>query len=247
MFLGIFDSAIPWVVGLLVVATIVAGVVIPGVSTVLSSSNIGGTATAEIWNGTASTAHLMANKPIISVSDFRNSTAASTYNDTLASGNGSSANATKTFTFTYPDNGFVSGKTYTINPAVQVGNGANVSLYLNGHATPIATIVSTSTPSFAESNLESPLSITYVFNGANVSNVTNTTINYYAFATNTNYSVSNALIGQITPTINGTFYTTYVYGNSNTTQINVVLYLLPFLIAVVLLLLIVYSASWISW
>lgn len=241
--MGFLDGAVPWIVGLLVVTVIAVSVLIPSAITAIAGVPVSGTATGEVWAGTAATAHAMANRPVNSVTDFRLSTYTSAYNDTLAVGN-TSVNTSKSFVLTTPiDDGLVSGHGLNITTKFQIGTGSNVTVYRNG--VNIATVSATATHVFGPyTSPISPTTLTYVFNGENDSNVTNTTIQYSAFATNTNYSVSNAAAGVITPTVTGAFYTTYTHGTSGSTSANMILTLVPFLIGVVLLVIIISSAPW---
>lgn len=229
------DSKLMWLIGALVVLVLAIQVVIPTAITSASSFNAQGTATGETWNGTASVVHTMSYGPIVSVDDFRLSTYTSTYNDTLLASN-DSANETAVFTLSNLDDGTVSGSGVNITTIFEIGEGSNVTVYRNGVY--MAAITSSSTHTFGPyTELTSPLTLMYIFNGDNVSNVTNTTITYPYFATNTNYTVDTAL-GAITPTVTGTFYTTYTYGTGITGATLAVVLVLPLLVAVVVLVLI---------
>lgn len=234
------DTAIPWVIGLLVLSIIAVAVVIPTAYNAITTAPLVQTATGEVWNGTNGVVHSLANKPLISVTTFGLSTAASTYNDSSVTGN-SSVNTTtsRIFTLLSPlDTGSVSGSHASIIVASSPGTGATVTVYANG-----ALLGTTTGPTDTWSGLTvtSPLNVTLVRGGVNLSTVSNVTVNYYHFATSTAYSVTSTAAGALTPTTNGTFYTTYSYGSSNATSTQAILLLVPLMIGIVVLLLIVNS------
>lgn len=235
------DGAVVWVIGVLLVCIIAVSVVIPGVTTAITGVAVTGTST-EIWAGTAATAHTMNNFPIVAVTTFGKTTNATTaVNTTVLTGN-SSANATETPTFLSPfDTGTVSGQTYDINYTAQIGAGGatvNVSVFVG--TTKIAEV--TSTNSYSATGRAptewSPSTVRFQFNGAANSNVTNVSVRYGYFAANTAYTTASA-VGTITPTATGTYYTTYSYGTMGTTAAGTMLNLIPFLVAVVLIMLVI--------
>ena len=237
------EEHIVWLVGALLVFVLAIQVVIPAATTAASGVNVVGTNTGETWNGTAASAHALANHPIVSVTDFRNSTFASAYNDTSIAGN-SSVNTTtsRIFTLSTPiDTGTVSANKVTVVVKSTLGTGSNVSVYANGNFLGVTTGPTDTWSGVANAN---PFNVTLVRGGANLSTVSNVTITYPYFAANTNYSVSNAANGQVTPTITGTFYTTYTYGTGTTVTTYNVILLLPLLIAVVVLMLFLKSSGY---
>jgi hypothetical protein len=239
--MGSFDGAIIWAIGLLVVMTIAITAVLPGVLTAIDGSDVTGTATGEVWAGTAATAHAMDSKPIIEVTDFRKSAYLTSYNDTKISGNASVNNSTSVpFTFTTPID-TTADSNLTVN--ISKGTGSAVNVSINGVFLGAA---SGGVETWKTANLiaTNPAVITFTMTGANISNVTNVSVKYGQFATNTNYSITSKQAGTITPTVSGTFYTTYTYGTTGTYGMKLILDLVPLMIGVILLLLVITSSGW---
>ena len=238
------NDSITWLVGALVVLVLAIQVVIPTAITSAASVQTTGTATGELWSGTAATAHSMTYSPITEVTAFKKAASYSQYNDTKLSGPGnrsitidgyaahSSAtwdNLTVVFT--------LAGVNATNNITWTVGtcNAANKTW-----------ITSPQTYADIDSTCLTPGGA-LVFNFVNQTaqlgaNVTNITVTYQRYVDNTAYTLSGAN-GQITPTLTGKYYTTYLYGTTTNNTVNVVLLLLPLLIAVVVLLLLLKSSG----
>jgi hypothetical protein len=71
------------------------------------------------------------------------------------------------------------------------------------------------------------------------------TLTYQRYLTNTAYT-QNALAGTITPTATGHYSTTYTHGTAGTGNAVVILNLVPLMIGVVILLLVITSATWLQ-
>jgi hypothetical protein len=237
------EKELMWLIGALVVFVLVINVVIPTAISSASNFNAAGTATGEQWNGTASAVHTMTYLPLVSVTDFRLSTVTSQYNDSAIAGN-SSVNTTSSryFTLSNLDTGTVSGKLLNVTVVSTVAAaGANYTIYYNGAR--LGTVSASGTDTWNSLTPASSVNITIVRAGENATTISNVTVRYNYFATNTNYTVTSTSAAQLTPTVTGTFYTTYTYGTGVTGGTLAVVLILPLMIAVVVFLLFIKSAG----
>lgn len=242
------ESKLMWLIGALVCFVLVIQVVIPAAFTSAAAIDPQGTATGETWNGTASTVHTMSYTPIAAVTTFALATAAdSATNTSDITGNGSTNTSTvETFTLLTPlDDGAVSGRTYNVTFDAIVLPGTNISLYYGTNYLGAATANGTQTISISAAYLAASTDLNFTFgSGDNISTVDNVTIHYSYFATNTNYSITDYAQGYITPTVTGTFYTSYTYGTATSTSVSAIMLLLPLVIAFVLLVLFLKSSGY---
>lgn len=251
--MGFFDGAIMWVIGLLVVAIIAVSVVIPSTLTAIASVETQGTATGELWAGTAATAHAMAFAPIVTVSAFRLSTTHTANNTTAIVVNTTS----NTVNFTIPANIVRTGEIWNnVTIGIKPGTGTNATTNITWVAGTCRTLNAT----FASATLQtydginstclpaagSTLTLTFANStvaGEPAPNVSYVTFTYFTYDTSTAYT-SNLAAGTITPTASGNYYTTYTHGTAGTGNAVVILNLVPLMIGVVLLLLVITSATW---
>ena len=244
--MGFFDSAIMWVIGILVVTTIAISAVLPGVLTAIAGVETQGTATGEVFIGTAATAHAMAYKPIVAVSSFMKSLNATTSTNATVLTQNASTNATERPLLNADwDNGLVTGAGYDLRYSAVIGAGSNVTVIVGN--TTIATI-STSANWSHNGNPSSQLipgTVTFRFNGANESSISNVSVRYQYFQTSTAYT-TQAAAGTLTPTASGGYKASYTYGTAGTGNAVIVLNLVPIMIGVVILLLVITSATWLQ-
>jgi len=246
------DGPVLWAVGLLVVVIIAVSVVIPSAANVISNSGVTGTATGELWAGTAATAHVMAAYPMVAISDFRKSTTHTANNTTGLVVNTS----TGTVNFLVPANIVRTGEiwnnvTIAVKPA-----GANATTNLTwvdgtcnvGNATWASSSLQTysginSTCLPAAGSYLTLLFANKTTAGETAPNVTYVTFTYFTYDTSTAYT-SVLAAGTITPTATGNYYTTYTYGTTGSTTAELVLGLVPLLLAVAVLIIVLSTAPW---
>ena len=251
--MGFFDNAIMWVIGILVVTTIAISAVLPGVLTAIAGVQVQGTATGELWTGTAATAHAMAFAPIVATTDFRKAASYSQYNDTKIN----VGNATPTsnhISILIDANAAHSSATWdnlSVVFTLQGANATNNVTWVLGtcNAANKTWVTSPQTYTDIDSTCLTPGSA-LTFNFVNVTaqnptNVTNVTITYQRYVTSTAYT-QNLLAGTTTPTATGYYYTTYTHGTAGTGNAVVILNLVPLMIGVVILLLVITSATWLQ-
>jgi hypothetical protein len=157
----------------------------------------------ETFNGTEYGVHSLTYTQI-GINSFQKSTAAAKYNDTLAAGNGSTAAKVKILTLTEPlDTGAVSAAVWTLRVTAQNATGINVS----GNGVVLGKAI-TGVQNFtvALAQRSTPYTVTLTFIGADLGNVTNVTLDYYNFVTNTNYTATSTAINT---TVAGTFRVVY--------------------------------------
>lgn len=175
----------------------------------------GGTATNEVWTGTAGSPHTTVYNPVTSLTTNTLKTVDTKTNSTALLG----ANSTRTLSPLTPLTSYTFNVTivsasvnYTIsNTTVTVGSCT------------LGTLSSTTETWSGLSNtcLTSPMTITFHSAGVGT-NITSAAAVYYYWATNTNVSVSS---GELLPAVSGTFRSTYVYGSDSSA--NTILALLP--------------------
>ena len=238
-----FDNPVLWFVGLLVVAIIVVTIVIPTALTTINTVDVTGSTSAELWTGTAATAHTMANVPLVAVTTFKKAATVTTVNTTALVGangvvrllidpyaahdgtawnnvnitvNNSGANTTTNLTW-------VVGTCNTVNKTISSG----ASNVWNGIASTCLTPGSNLVLTF----------VNHTTTGEDAPNVTGVSISYLRYVDNTAYTLQ-AGAGTITPTATGYYYTSYTYGTVGSTTSKTVLLLVPLLIALALLLIV---------
>lgn len=195
-------------------------------STVITATNATATLSSpvEIFNNTALALHTVDNPPIVAVTYFGLSTLGATYNDVSLAGNGTiNKTISKSFTLSTPlDTGTVSAAVWTVRVAGTLGSGSTVNVSVDGTnlGNAITGIQNFTVPI---SKRVTPLVVNYTMVGVNYSTITNTTLEYYVYRTNTNYTVQNAATGKINTTVTGNFriiysyYTTLANGIDDTT------------------------------
>jgi hypothetical protein len=234
-----------WLIGALIVAVLVITVIIPTTVTLTSSFTAPGTATAELWTGTAATAHLMANTPpIASVTTFKKAASYSQYNDTKINvGNSTGNTHLHILVDSFAAHSSATWDNLTVVFTLQGINATNNVTWTVGdcNAANKTWITSPQTYSDIDSTCltpGSPLTFSFVnktaVEGADLTgtNVTNVTITYQRYLDNTAYTLDSAA-GKITPTLTGYYYTSYTYGTGVTGSTLALVVLLPLLIAVV--------------
>lgn len=228
-----FGDDLKLFIGLMVLAVVVITGILPTTQDAVDNSGDIGTVSNEVVNGTSGSALALSQGIVTGVNSFQKSTAANTFNSTLVTGNGSvNSSVSKAFTLTAPlDTGSVSAVAWTVRVTTQLGAGATANASIGGVN---AGALSTGTTNFtvAAANRSSPLTVTLNFVGANYSNVTNVSVDYFNFQTNSGYAVTNE---QVVPTSSGTFRLSYDYGTSLSLTTLALFALLPILMAVLLL------------
>jgi hypothetical protein len=238
---------IKWLIGALVVFVLAITVIIP--TAITSGNNVTpqGTASAELWEGTAATAHPVTYKPVVSVTAFKKAVVHTTYNDTKLVG----ANGARTLNYDlYTANSGTGWDDINITFTIAGINATNNVTWVAGTCRPQNATWTTSPQTYtvASSCLSVPGTwITFTFTNktlseTNIVNVTNITMSYFAYDDNSAYTLASAA-GEFTPTATGNYYTSYTYGSTSSTSTQIVLLLLPLLIAVVVLLLFIRSSG----
>ena len=237
-----------WAVGILVVCVIAITVVIPVTLGVITGANPVTAVSAELWTGTAATAHAMVHAPMLSVTTFKKATKVVTVNTTALVG----ADGTVRIPIdTYAVNNGVawSNMNVTINntgsnaTTYAIWLGSMSSLYCNAANKTLATLGSDTWSGIASSCLTPGADLQFKF--ANITgagqvapNVTGVSLSYFKYVDNAAYTV-DLVPGTITPTATGYYYTNYTYGSSNMTTTTTILLLVPLLIALAVLLIVI--------
>lgn len=169
------------------------------------------TVSNEIFTGVNGTPHALAKAPLDSITVFGKSTSTNIYNNTNMSGN----NTTNTNIWLplAPLSTYDATTAWTLHVAADVnGTEGNANVSVGGTLLG-ALNKGTNTTDFTIplANRITPLNISYVFGGRNISTITNTSLIYYNFTSSVAYAITDADSATITPTENGTFRTTYKY------------------------------------
>jgi hypothetical protein len=238
----LMGDELKWLIGALVISVLVITVIIPTTMNLSSSFNAQGSAN-DIFIGTAATPHTLSYSPVVGVSAFRISTNTTTPTNATVLTYNASLNATE-----HPalnarfDNGAVTGATYDLTYSAVVGAGANVTVYVGTvNIATISTSTNWSHGGRASSELV-PGTVTFVFNGANASSISNVSVRYQYFNDSTAYAI-NTGVGTVTPTASGGYYMDYTYGTGVTGSTLALVLLLPLLIAVVFFMLFMKSSG----
>ena len=245
-----------WLIGALVCFVIVISVLIPTTITTGNAITPAGTATAELWTGTAGAAHAVAFKPVASVTAFKKAASYSQYNDTKINvGNATGNNHLHILIDSYAAHSSATWDNLTVTFTLQGVNATNNVTWVGGTCSPGGFNTTFITNSYtlvdADSTCITPggvLTFNFVnktaVEGADLtgSNVTNVTITYQRYVTSGAYTLESAA-GAFTPTTSGHYYTSYTYGNQSGTSTQVLVLLLPLLIAAVLLVIFLRSSG----
>jgi hypothetical protein len=237
-----------WLIGALIVCVLVITVLIPTTVTLASSFTAVGTATGELWTGTAATAHAVTYTPVVSVVAFKNKTYYSQYNDTVVI-NGSGSRTLRLDT--YAAHGGNDWDNLTITFQLQRVNATNNITWVGGTCSPGGYNTTFTSNTYTLSNADSTCltpGANLVFTFANTTadetgaNVTNITLNYSRYVDSSQYTLASAA-GEFTPTNSGYYYTSYTYGTGVTGGTLALVLVLPLLIAAVLLVLFLKSSG----
>jgi hypothetical protein len=227
-----------WLIGALVCFVIVIGVLIPTTITAGNEVTPAGTATGELWTGTAATAHASAFKPVASVTAFKKEARHTIYNDTvLVGGHGTVTLYIDPYTVATGEAWNNINFTFTLKGL----NATNNVTWVAGTCRPANATWTSSPQSYtdvASTCLTPGSTLTFTFTNKtsqeNETNVTNVTLLYSTYDDSSAYALASAS-GEFTPTASGYYYMSYTYGNQSGTSTQMLVLLLPLVIAAALL------------
>jgi len=214
------------ILGGLIGLIIILGVVLPTTQDIVTSSETIGSISNEVWTGTANTSSALADY-VISVSSMAKSTSKTATNTTDLI---NVTNDTHAVTLSTPIRNAVANLTVTYEHKT----GENISVYVNDNLVGNFTSGSSASWVVPYAYLSAATTIKFV-NDGNLTNVTNSDLQYYYWPAYANYTIDS---GEITPLDSGTYLTTYSYGIETSPIISTALTLLVMLIAVLALVLV---------
>jgi hypothetical protein len=240
-----YSEGLIWAVGILVVCVVAIAVVIPATLGVITGANPPTAVSAELWTGTAATAHNMAKYPILSVTTFKKAALVTSYNDTSLTGANGGRNV---MIDPYAAHDGVAWNNINITLTIAGVNSTTNTTWVGGTCSPGGyNTTPSSSPytlsSAASSCLTPGANVLFTFanrttDGEDANNVTNVSITYWRYVPNTAYTV-DLVPGTITPTATGYYYTDYTYGSGNMTTPTTILMLVPLLLALAVLLIVI--------
>jgi hypothetical protein len=243
------SEKIVWLIGVLLIAVMAITVIIPTAITSASSAVTSIGSSTETFAGTAATPYSTTYKPIQSVTLFKNGAGTYTANTTVVNVNVTNAVVRVPIDAYASNSGGAWDKvniTFTLTGINATSNVTWVNGTCNG-ANKTWTSASQSYSDILSSCLTPGSDLVFTFANASGSttqtaNVTMVNVTYIKYSDSTAYT-SDLLAGKLTPTASGYYYTAYAFGTTVAGSTSALLFLIPLLIAVVVLMLMIKTSG----
>jgi len=230
------EDAIKLLIGIAILFIVGVTVVVPVLNSIIGDTTAHGSVSEEAWAGVAGTGHTLANNPVssdtVTMTMLRNTTVTNVTPQYTGLGTAPNKNNASLFLTQTPFTTPNANISILYNATVD-----NQSVSINGHKLANITGVGDAQTAYFSNITSSWLSTpsTYVEFSSDLNfNVTSITFNYSWKNAYTSFTLDRPN-GIVTPSHSGRFYSTYVWGITNPDIISSILWILPILVALIVL------------